>query len=154
MDPSVKALEFQLEQATVQLAADPSNVSLLALSRKLKSLIALHKEEDETPVPVPVIKEKPSDKPRTEPTKTEERPQTNSSAHVPHPPPPPKTEAGKTTGPVRRKHTKAEHAQKKEAEHAAKQQSWQSFKQKLGGKPTAGSSSGMPPKYTGALPRP
>lgn len=49
------------------------------------------------------------------------------------------------TGPVRRKHTKAEHDQKKEAEHAAKQQSWQSFKQKIG-KSGTGPFTKPPPK--------
>jgi len=53
---------------------------------------------------------------------------------VPHPPPPPQaSKTAPSTGPVRRKHTKAEHDQKKEAEQATKQQHWQSFKQKLGG---------------------
>lgn len=81
-------------------------------------------------------------------SKTQKFPLSNpQKAAKPAPPPTaPKPSVVPATGPVRRKHTKAEHDQKKEAEHSAKQQSWQSFKQKIGGKGASGPFSKPPAK--------
>lgn len=163
----LRALQFQLDQVHSKLEKDPNNAGLKAMAVKLESLIKLSQEEPEDKFePAPVIAPKrAAEKPRAkepvikpvnnlfedqaepnEPTSAARSSNTvieSSSAYkrAPQTAPvaPTKTEPRSSTGPVRRKHTLAEHTQKKEAEHAAKQQGWQSFQQKFGGKAPLGS---------------
>lgn len=163
----LRALQFQLDQVNIKLHSDPNNGALKAMAVKLESLIKLSQEEPDDSVEA--APKKPAEKPKAkdsvkkleinsagEFSGTKWAPSADAGSisaldsAVPYyqesttvtqipPQPAQKNDSRSNTGSVRRKHTKAEHAQKKEAEHAVKQQSWQSFQQKLGGKAPLGS---------------
>lgn len=169
----LRALQFQLDQVNSKLNADPGNTGLKAMAVKLESLIKLSQEEPEEIIAPPqAAPKKPAERPKPkEPVSKavasgdyseSKGPFSKSSGSNPapelssgvHKAPPTtalntqKVEPRSSSGPVRRKHTRAEHTQKKEAEHAVKQQGWQSFQQKIGGKAPLGSR--IPGSSTGA----
>jgi hypothetical protein len=158
----LRTLQFQLDQVKIKLHSDPNNAALKSMAVKLESLIKLSQEDREDSVEAAPKKsvEKPKAKDSLKTTAIDSTgdfsgtkkalsadaasisvpefsiPSCQESTTVPQTPAQlsQKNDSRSNTGPVRRKHTKAEHAQKKDVEHAVKQQSWQSFQQKLGGK--------------------
>lgn len=181
----LRALEFQHEQVSSQLIADPNNASLQALAKKLEALIKMTKDV-EPPKPQPKLAPKAlvpklvelavgdlceakyeadggwweakvqsvvPDKSsctviftgmagtqhcsphmlRKHSGSTKKYQELPKKPSVPVPVsaiPSTSKPAASSTG--KRKHTLAEHRQKKEAEHAAKQQNWQSFQKRVG----------------------